>query len=570
MQVPSIHFALPPILFFTLTIASPLYPRDIPSHGPEGDLTPMQRWHDTIGTALQIYGPTPRHGLISTLRSGPLSSVFRSSLLSNEGGSCEPRSDTKCELAINGFGSVGEVHYNFSNNIRKVEGHSTQVMIACRCLSKECGVAILLRPVNVLSRETNETIRRTCLYEVFRGKYSDCHTELMRVSYRPVDQPPEFYHGNDSFEYYPRTERKVWFAEGQRGWTHDCFEDEVACLRRIDLKSIKPENIEFNKHTTAANNSCSPPAGVEYVVDRNDADGQECVELYDIASGEGAHRGTQQDEIATGEMEGSYFNEKPSRISDTELALICSAAGLGAMFVWTMYWKQMKTKVKSTMKTLGAVVLAQVLSYALEALPLHIALGNEIGAARWRSLFAFVDGTIAVAKDNSGPQGSANGSVLVLTGVVGEVRYSETREGVVWALTVMFDLMVTIVIAMTVFQKGGQIFRMNKEEIYVKGKMTGIKRKRRTMRRILRRMRRKDDDSDTSDERWCSSTTTSCSANSAVLGMATNPAFGRIWWNSTYVPQRGSMRQTEGAMNTVASPTPSSASDCQSVIISLQ
>lgn len=570
MQILSVHLALLPIFLFSLTLASPLSPRDVASHGPEGILTPEQRWRDTVGTALQIHGPTPKYKVTSTLRSGPLSSVFRSSLSSNEIEGCEPRADTKCEIAINGFGTVGEVHYNFTSNDRQLKGRSTQVMVACRCLSKECGVAILLRPVNVISRETETPIRRTCMYEVFRGRYSDCHAELLRVSYRPVNQLPEISHSRDYFRYHPKWDEKVWYAEGQRGWTHDCYEDQVASLRRVNIGSITEKNIKFNKHTTAAKNSCSPPEGIEYVVEENDADGEECAKLYHYAASGGAHRGTQQDEIATGASEESYLAEKPDLISDTELALVCSAAGLGAMFVWTMYWKQMK-KDKDNLKRLGAVILAQILSYTLEALPLHIALGNEIRAAAWRCLLAFMDGTLAVARETLEVQGSVNGSILVLTGVVGEVRYSQTREWLVWVLTVMFDLMVAVVITITALGKGRQIVRENKEEIYVKGKITGYKRKRRTRRRISWRMGREEDDSDSSNEKWYTSPITSSSgANSAVLGTTATPTFRTTGWDNMHVPQKGSMGQTEEAVHTTSSPTSSPMSGRQMAVTSLQ
>lgn len=99
------------------------------------------------------------------------------------------------------------------------------------------------------------------------------------------------------------------------------------------------------------------------------------------------------------------------------------------------------------------VFTVQVLSYGLEALPLHTALGSEISARNWISEFAFVDGTVALAKGHTNAEGSAEGSVMILTAVLGEVQYMRTREMLVASLTAFFDITVLVIIVLTIWRK---------------------------------------------------------------------------------------------------------------------
>lgn len=446
--------------------------RDYTPNGPSGNLDPRERMRDTFGTATQIWqrGPLPRLSTVSALRTGPVSEVYRSTLTSSASKTCEPGSNQKCEVAINGFGTVGEVQYNFSTTRHNLKGRSTQVMVACRCLSKECEVAVLVRPINVVRKTPDgkmESTGQTCLYEAVDNKFSDCHSELLRVSQRERNVlQPEYMHKDKRWNYtvqdqdHPSSD--FWTANGQRGWTLNCTDTELGKLDPVSLSKLselakqdkKSRDIEFNVHVTAPGGPhCTAPRNVKYFREDHEG-GATCAEIYEYAASAAANRGTQQDEIAVGKLSSTYITAQPELTTDTELALSLSAAGLGILFVWSMYRKQIeKRNVKTPIKYLTCGVMKQVFSYALEALPLHIALGQEISARNWVSLFAFADATVSLAEDLTKPQGSAAGSVLVLVGVLGEVRYLSTREVMIAVFTALFDLTACGIIATTIVRK---------------------------------------------------------------------------------------------------------------------
>lgn len=437
------------------------FPRDVQVVGPAGNVSLLARWRDTVGTATQVWaqGAASARDIFQTDRSGPLSSVYRSTLGTEASTPCVPDRERKCEVAIDGFGTVGEVHFEFESSLSNIKGRSTQVMIACRCISDECGDAVLIRPIDVLTtdeqgKEVN-TGRRTCIYEAVDGNFTDCHTELLRVTYRDRGHRPNYVRGSGAFNYsvIDPNYGDFWNATGQRGWARDCMDSDLTDLSVFDSALLSSENVAFNLHKTNPSAShCKPPAESVSYFRENDAAGEECSTLIEYAAAAAAHRATQQDEISIGNVESSYVYPKPELVSDTELALSCSGAGLGLLFVWSMFRKQLY-KRNATMLYIIWVVAIQVLSFLLEALPLHTALGAEISARNWVSQFASVDGTVALAKGHSTAQGSAQGSVLILTAVLGEVRYRDTRVGLLASLAVFFDITVGTLVVLTMVRK---------------------------------------------------------------------------------------------------------------------
>lgn len=437
--------------------SSPLSPRDVQVVGPAGNVSLLARWRDTVGTATQVsaHGAASAQDVFQTDRSGPLSNVYRSTLGTEASTPCVPDSERKCEVAIDGFGTVGEVHFVFESSLANIKGRSTQVMIACRCLSEECGDAVLVRPIDVRDEQGNQVNNGTCIYEAVDGNFTDCHTELLRVTYRDRGHRPNYMRGTGAFNYSVTDPNygDFWNATGQRGWERDCTDRDVNELSVFDSAALRPENVAFNVHETNPSVShCKPPTESVTYFREEEAAGEECSTLFKYAAAAAAHRATQQDEIAIGNVESSYVYPKPELVSDTELALSCSGAGLGLLFVWSMFRKQ-QYKRNATMWYILWVATIQVLSFLLEALPLHTALGSEISAREWVSQFASVDGTVALAKGHSTPQGSAEGSVLILTSVLGEVRYRHTRVGLLAGLTVFFDITVLTLVVLTFLRK---------------------------------------------------------------------------------------------------------------------
>lgn len=426
-------------------------PRDVSSAGPSGNITLLSRWRDAVGTATQVWssGPSAANDVRHTDRSGPLSAVYRSAL-GTATTPCEPRRDEKCEVAVGGFATVGEVHYAFQSARRNIEGRSTQVMIACQCVHTECGQAVLIRPVR-------HPDAATCLYEQVSGDgFADCHTELLRVSYRGTTRPPAYSHGNNSFVYTVRDPKynDQWTARGQRGWSRECPAADLDKLPVFDASALRGADIrDGGAPPPAGDPACSTTTqDVRYVRPESPDDGRQCAALYDIAAAAAAHRATQQDEIAIANDETAYFYPKPELVSDTELALSCSGAALGLLFAWSVFRRQLFKRNATLWYTMWVAVV-QILSFVLEALPLHTALGSEIGASRWITLFASVDGTVALEQGHRTAQGSARGSVLILTAVLGEVRYRTTRVLLIAVLTAFFDIAVLIVIVLTLFRK---------------------------------------------------------------------------------------------------------------------
>lgn len=352
---------------------------------------------------------------------------------------------------------MGEVQYKFERDRQNRQGRSTQVMVACQCVSTECEQAVLVRPVTVFSRgpgnKVKDSGKRTCLYEAVEGKFSDCHSELLRVSSRAKGQLPDYLRGNGSFDYAVLEDPgNKWSASGQRGWTRDCLDTDISSLPTVDISKLNRERIASNVHTTEPGKpQCKPPANVQYYRSASEEDGQSCAAVYSYAAASAAHLATQADEIAVGNLESSYSEQIPSLVSNIELALSCGAAALGILVLWTMSRKHKKRK-PSSYAVLTCVVMAQGLSFALEGFPLHAALYTELAARQWKTIFAFADATLSLAQDQIAVQGTAFGSVLVLTTVVGEVQYKNTREELVGTMTALFDLAAAGIIVATIWR----------------------------------------------------------------------------------------------------------------------
>ena len=404
-------------------------------------------------------GPRKAYDVIHSARDGPLPAEYIDILkvTQRENQTCYPSKTYSCGVAINGFGTIGEVHYTFRSSHLNIEGSSIQVMVSCRCLNKnECNKCLLMRPVNVCDpgpdgSKCKTPVTRTCLYEqdISSGVYSDGITELLRMTRRPreiglqsVDEGQNFTYQesnvDNSFE---------WKEVGQQIWSRKCPSEDINSLPTLDLSNFEGE-VGFNVHETDPKGNCKPPPGVRYYREESQEKGEECANLYDYAASAAAFRGTQQDEFAIGKHELTYMDPKPSLFSNTELALSCSAPALGLLCVWLIFRRQLK-KGKKSIRDIMALAMMQFLSYVLEALPLHVAMIQEIKAENWIGRFSFLEASLEVAKDTQGPQGSAAGSIMILTAIIGQVGIAKTRYQLVVVLTVLFDSFALVVIIWT-------------------------------------------------------------------------------------------------------------------------
>lgn len=420
-----------------------------------------------MATSVEIWKNAPRNSIFHSLRSGPTSSVYRATLESQPS-PCVPNATHTCAVAINGFGTVGEVHFSFSSRRANAHGRSTQVMVACRCLGPQCVDAVLMRPVNVMSSDGKKRYA-TCVYEAIEGNFTNCYAELLRLSTRHEKADLPYVRGKKGFFEYNVTgvdDGTSWNATGQRGWTYDCKEDVVNALQVVNLtdvlrtKAISTQYLSA-RHIDEPQLGCRNSNTITYYREESVKKGRHCAATYGHAANAAAHKATQQDEIGIGNWEDSYFTPKLSLASDTDLALSCSAAALGILVLWAMYRKQNKKKNTSWCK-LAIVISAQIITYGLESLPLHTVLGSEINARHWASQFAFVDGTLALGRTQRRLQGSARDSVLIMTAILGDVKYVWTREETIAILTGLFDMTAIVLITLTLVTKVRYIRKMGR------------------------------------------------------------------------------------------------------------
>ena len=441
---------------------------DLP--GPRETLPLLDRYRDNIGTATQVWQDGPRYAfdVIHSARDGPLQAEYPDILKTRmENQTCYPSKTHSCGVAINGFGTTGEVHYTFKNSHLNIMGSSIQVMVSCRCLNRnvnkygrknECSKCLLMRPVKVCKPASDDPKcrhpdNRTCLYEqdISSSLYSEGMTELLRITRRSRDIGPEYIENGHNFTYDVSSadNRSQWTAAGQRAWMRKCTAAEISSLPTLDPMKVKGSEVGINTHETDPHNNCNPPQGVRYYREESVEKGDACAKLYDYASSAANFRGTQQDDYAMAKHAGTYMDAKPSIVSNTELALSCSAAALGSLCVSVIFRKQLNKKNRSTGYIVG-LVLIQFFSYILEALPLHLAMLEEIKAENWIGRFSFLEVTLAVAEDAIKPEGSARGSIMILIGVLGQVGYAKTKYQLIIVLTVLFDSITLAVMLWTI------------------------------------------------------------------------------------------------------------------------
>lgn len=434
----------------------------VPIDGSESGIREL--WRTTVATAIESWHPYRSHSFaeastVSAPREGPLSAVYRATLFSAPVSKpCVPGGGKICQVASGSFAKVGEVHYAFNDSGRNIQGISRQVMVACHCLSSSCDLAILARPIDVFTHEADgvkrDTGERTCLYEAVDGKFSDCHSEVLQVTNRDRESVRDDTDEN-AFVYIVNNPKHgdFWNATGTRGVTAECLDTDIARLPTLNVSSLESDQVGIIKRRSSPpNNFCHGYGNVQYYRPTDPADGETCSRIYDKSMTVAAHKASQQDCFAVGKAPGTYLQPASvTLVTNTELALSCSTAVLGIVVLFSFYRKQME-KEKPTYVTIGLAVLFQVISYSLEALPLHTALGSEINARNWRSLFAFIDATLTLSKS-----GSARDGVLILSVVLGELQHYKTRVRTVAVLAAIFDLVALILIILTIVRKCGAI-----------------------------------------------------------------------------------------------------------------
>lgn len=134
--------------------------------------------------------------LFLTLKT-PFRIVVNKSIERQNPPACTACFDKRFTLAANSPGRIGENYFKFNDPENGYQGHSTQIQIACRCLDWNCRHAIVMQPRSRKLGPNRWTM--SCFYTQVNGKWRDCHTEILRVSERGVDEYPDDFEGRGTY-----------------------------------------------------------------------------------------------------------------------------------------------------------------------------------------------------------------------------------------------------------------------------------------------------------------------------------------------------------------------------------
>ena len=381
--------------------------------------------------------------MVQIPRTGPFSAVYRAALsvLSSSKEPCKNFRDNYCQVAANSFGLVGQTYYTFNNSQNNIQGNSIQVILSCRCIDPSCERAILMRSVNVERRDGDErktpSNRTVFLYQAVDGKLSDCHSELFNITNPSKASSFSNSKSTGTKIVYPVIDpfhQDYWTATRYSGLQSSCVETEIENLPTIDLSSLIASDINSTGRYVGLSGGCKPPPGIQYYRATGESDEDKLSDLYSNATRSAKTVASQQDCYSIGKRPIAYMRPRSIQlISDTELALVCSSAVLGILLLWSMLRKLMHNREEYTRFIIAGILFQVVLSYILEALPLHAALVNEIRAEKWYSPLAFADATYT----HMNRDGKRDG-VLMFIIDIGEARFLRTRVSLVACLSAFF------------------------------------------------------------------------------------------------------------------------------------
>ncbi|KAI0560595.1 hypothetical protein FGB62_107g110 [Gracilaria domingensis] len=301
-------------------------------------LDESQRWRQSVAVRLTTRGPDRPYDVLRTRRDSSVTVTFNRAISTvlNATKRCTPSDEKRCVLAHNSPGLVGQVHYTFADEARKIRGHSTQVLMACRCLDTGCREAIVLEPRQIVLK--NGTRKNVCLYSRVEGKWKDCHTELLRLKeidvsdFQGVPDPDKFA--------VELSENNFWGAKGRRRYIRDISQTERNKLENMSFERILAD-FEDNARNLSnfyvfgndtVGDSQFPD---ELVVESEDED--ECAKLFDYAQRSADWMGAQQDQLAIGRNEDSFLVARPEEPSLSE-AFLAIGTGLTGLFASIGIW----------------------------------------------------------------------------------------------------------------------------------------------------------------------------------------------------------------------------------------
>lgn len=418
---------------------------------------PQDLLRDTLTRTLS---PVENTTLVRSSRSGPVQNVFRSTLSTFL--TCTPNTTHTCRPAASRlFGTVGNAYYFFNHSDHNFIGQSLQAIIACRCLNTNCSHAVQIRPVTIVDDDDKHTAVYIAIDNGGVLGYPDCLSQVYRVvPNRRNEQLPQVE--NTPLLQFSVADARVgdfWNVSAYRGWHYRCTKADVLKLPTINVSTIATSALRPLETTFDLSSPCKPK-GASMMFRAMESEEEEVAAIYKRAAEAAMIQGSGQDCFANGREPRAYLSKASvSLVSDTELALACSAALLGLLFMIGACRKFTEESDQGmvTKKRLSSFLFAQIIYLVLETLPLLVLLIIELQASRWRSVFAFID-AVRVTSGASDQDKISTDGVLLITETVGDIQHLYTRTGLLFTLTLTLVVLSILVIA-TVFWRAYQVGR---------------------------------------------------------------------------------------------------------------
>ncbi|KAI0561919.1 hypothetical protein FGB62_69g261 [Gracilaria domingensis] len=371
---------------------------------------------------------------------------------------CTADFGNRCKLAADSPGRIEEMHYSFQDPESGVQGHSTQLQIACRCLDWNCEHAIVMQPRVDASKKV------FCFYPKVNGKWRDCNTEMLRVSEHGVyERPREFR--DKHYLTVNQSQYGWWKAIGTPRINRKLNESEQ--YPTVKFSEIVEDYDKWNKdrksrdffvfgNDTSTNNAL----GDVYYQDANDT---ECGVIYTYAKRRGDTIRISQDQHAVGMAKDSYLVSRPEKVKTTDVYLaigsgitsVFTAIGLWQFLKWDLYdgQKQRKSKIIWWRFWLKFIVILLVIVAELGVLVFTFI--SHLRERNWMSFFAWFDAAVALPPDvekcNSDYYGVyacpvAKG-VYVGSAVLGTVGYYHQSKGRFVSMAVTLSIILAFLAA---------------------------------------------------------------------------------------------------------------------------
>lgn len=430
---------------------------------PGKEIDPQDRWRHSARIKPSYNGPDKPFDILYRNRDSfdnlPFQTVVKTAIEGNKNPVCTPAFNKRCSLAANSPGRIGEVYFDFKDAENGVRGHSSQILIACRCLDYNCGYAIVMQP-----RLTRHSPNVSCFYPKVNGKWRDCHTEILRTSEQAKEDLPEEVF--EAKEYRVKlSDNGFWSARGKKRIITLQNESEIDGHPKIDFKEIVSDFHEWETGGRKGSflvfgndRKTNSQMADQYFLDK---DHEKCGTIFTYARKAADRSASLQDHEAVGMDRASYLLKKPGEVTLTDAVLaigtgftgLFTAIGIWAHLKGTLFEKEKEMRHKVNWWVLSAKILIIGLVIPAEIGSLIFAFFKHNAERNWRSFFAFFDGLIALPPSVEDCDSdsyrtftcSAEGGVYISLAVLGTVGYFHPTRGRWLSMLIMMILLTTAI-----------------------------------------------------------------------------------------------------------------------------